>query len=456
MKTLSKYGFIFLLLSVCFYLPSQNNFTLNKPKSDKIRFQLINNIMIVPVELNGVELSFVLDTGVSQPILFNLVNMDSLQMKNVEKMYLRGLGSEGSIQGIKSKGNILKIGDAISLNTSVSIVFDAAINFTPRLGVPVHGIIGYDLFKDFVVEVNYGSRYIRFFDPNVFKKRKSFRWETLPLILHRKKPYVDIEAQLGSKKKPVRLLIDSGGSDAIWLFEDTSAGLIAPKNRFFDDYLGKGLSGSVYGKRSKLDQIIIGNHSLNGVNVAFPDSLSIGTARRYKERNGSLSGNLLKRFNLFFDYPNQQLWLKKNRFFNEPFNYNNSGLIVEQRGFRVVKEQYNSSTGLLTNSNNQSQNTANLVIKYRFVLKPAYTVVEIRESSNAKKAGIELGDVIVGINGKNTSALSLEAVNSHFYDKEGKQIKLKILRKDKPMTFQFRLDDVFKQKKSLQTEGSSN
>ena len=36
--------------------------------------------------------------------------------------------------------------------------------------------------------------------------------------------------------------------------------------------------------------------------------------RIYKDRNGSLGGDILKRFNLFFDYANKKLYLKKNRF----------------------------------------------------------------------------------------------------------------------------------------------
>ena len=150
-----KYIIPLITLFFCFLLQGQNSFNLPVAKSSKIRFQLINNIIVMPVELNGVKLSFVLDTGVSRPILFNLVNMDSLQIKNTERAYLRGLGSNGTIQAVRSKGNIIKIGEAIAVNRDVSMVFDPSINFTPRLGVPVHGIIGYDIFKDFIVEVAY-------------------------------------------------------------------------------------------------------------------------------------------------------------------------------------------------------------------------------------------------------------------------------------------------------------
>ena len=143
------------------FLPAQGKFFLKEDVSKKIEFQFINNLIIVPIEINGVKLSFVLDTGVSKPILFNLSENDSLDLKNVKTFYLHGLGGDGKVQAIKSSYNKLKIGDAIGLKQDIYVVLDSQINFTSRLGVLVHGIIGYNIFKDFVVEINYRSKYIR-------------------------------------------------------------------------------------------------------------------------------------------------------------------------------------------------------------------------------------------------------------------------------------------------------
>ena len=84
-------------------------------------------------------------------------------------------------------------------------------------------------------------------------------------------------------------MIDSGGSDAIWLFEDDSKNISLPE-KYFEDFLGRGLSGSVYGKRSKIDEVSFNKFKLKKVNVAYPDSSSITYARKVKNRNGSLGG----------------------------------------------------------------------------------------------------------------------------------------------------------------------
>ena len=158
---LKKYILIVLLLFVVTSSFSQREFNLPGLEKDKIPFKLIGNLIIIPVQLNGVELSFVLDTGVSNPILFNITNIDSLQVREVETLYLRGLGGGDPIKAVKSKGNHFKIGNAINVNQDVFVVFDQDLNFTPRLGIPVHGIIGFSLFKNFIVEINYASKYLK-------------------------------------------------------------------------------------------------------------------------------------------------------------------------------------------------------------------------------------------------------------------------------------------------------
>jgi len=53
---------------------SQGHFVIqNKKQTDKIRFKLINNLIILPVEINGVALSFLLDTGVNKSIIFKIL-----------------------------------------------------------------------------------------------------------------------------------------------------------------------------------------------------------------------------------------------------------------------------------------------------------------------------------------------------------------------------------------------
>ena len=69
----SKKAFFFFLVVLVFLTGySQRDFRIiDAKKSAVVPFKLINNLIVIPVEINGVELSFLLDTGVSKPIIFN-------------------------------------------------------------------------------------------------------------------------------------------------------------------------------------------------------------------------------------------------------------------------------------------------------------------------------------------------------------------------------------------------
>ncbi len=442
---------IFALVMLFFCLShlsfSQGKFVIqNKKHSDKIKFKFINNLIIIPVEINGVELSFLLDTGVSKPIIFNFLNVsDTLKIKNAEKIYLRGLGEGESVEALKSKNNVMKIGDAIKLNQELYAVYDANLNFAPRLGVPVHGILGFDLFKDFVVEINYSNRYIRITEPQSFNYKNCRKCERLNLEFYNNKPYLNAKVKINNNEIPVKLLIDTGGSDALWLFEDDSLGLVSDK-KYFNDFLGHGLSGSVYGKRSKIDAFSLKRFVVEKANVAYPDSASISYARQFKGRNGSLAGNILKRFNLIIDYQKAKITLKKNSHFKEPFSYNKSGIELAHIGVRLVRERDASKSedkSSLTKGSQQNSTTIIIEVKYKFSLKPSYSIVELRVGSPAHRAGLMIGDIVLSINGKPTYQYSLQDLIYKFYDEAGKRIRLKVERKGVILTFNFQLESLF-------------
>jgi hypothetical protein len=432
-----------LLLLFSFSGVTQSHFNLPRANHTKIKFELINNLIVFPVEINGAKLSFLLDSGVSKPILFNIINVsDSIQINNTESIYLRGLGDGGYIEALKSKRNVFKIGNAVNINQDIFVIFDESINFTPRLGVPVHGIIGYDIFKDFVVEINYASKYLKLHKPKSYQYKKCRKCQTFDLELNQNKPYINAQVEIHSKQIPVKLLIDSGGSDALWLFEDDSLGIYPSNDKYFQDFLGKGLSGSVHGKRTKVNSFSINNFHLKEVNVAFPDSAAISFARKFKERNGSIAGELLKRFNIIFDYGNTKITLKRNKNFKSPFHYNMSGIVIEQDGVRVVKELDNTIASGSYGRNVEGTKTISVTESYKFMLKPAFKIVELRKDSPAELAGLLIGDVILKINGKEAHHLKMQNINEMLRANEGQIIKLKVDRDGKVLDFDFKLKSL--------------
>ena len=101
-----------------------------------------------------------------------------------------------------------------------------------KLGITIHGIIGYEILKDFVVDINYGTKRINFYKPDKYKHKICKKCETFDLSFFKLKPYIDVGIKLepvSNKIIPVKLLIDSGGSDALWLFENSHPDILPPK-----------------------------------------------------------------------------------------------------------------------------------------------------------------------------------------------------------------------------------
>ncbi|WP_373519779.1 aspartyl protease family protein [Pricia sp.] len=440
-RFLSNIAIIILLLPVLgiaqtFHLPEGQKF-------EKLKFRLINNLMIIPMEVNGTELSFILDSGVDKPILFNLSDQDSVQINNVSEISIKGLGDGEPIKALRSHGNTFKTKNIANRDQQLYVVLDKTMNFSTTLGIPIHGIIGYDLFRDFVVEIDYGRNILKFHDPTTYVHRKNRRQEILPLAIIQKKAYIDGNLILKGEL-PVRLLVDTGSSDAIWLFEN---GAIHVPDTYYEDFLGKGLNGNIFGKRTKVDTIQIGRFVLKDAKAAFPDKKSFGAIKNLGSRNGSVGGEVLKRFNIIFDYGRNTIALRKNRNFNAPFQYNLSGLSLQHDGVRYISESITDSRGVIY-SEEKSFGDVQILFenRTRLSLVPEIIVSGIRAGSPAHEAGLLEGDVILAVNGKRIHRYKIQEVLEMLNEKDGKRVKVQVERHAQDLTFSFVLKDMFKEK----------
>jgi hypothetical protein len=436
-----------LLFFLCFSVASvaQIGFFLqNNKKRDKIPFKLVNNLPIVQIEINGTPLSFILDTGVKSTILFSLEEADSLQLRNTNPVMLQGLGSGGAVEALRSLNNKVKVGSAIDNDHDLYIIFDSTLNFSPRMGIPVHGILGNEFFQNFIVKINYATEVITIYNPKKNKLKACRKCEDLPLNFVGGKPYVSLQVESENASKEVTLLVDSGSSDVMWLFD--AAGFIqeSPPN-YFKDFLGLGLSGNIFGKRTRIRKLSVGGLQLKEVNTSFPEEEAIVKARYYEDRDGSVGGGFLSRFTVTFDYANKMVRFKKNRKFKEPFHYNMSGLTLEHQGMELVKEELQASvnTNRMNQNESLSANSISVTTEVHFSLVPKYIVAEIREGSPADLAGIQKGDEVISINGKPCYQYKLYKLIEIFSSDEGKRISLEIKRGDYINKFKFTLKSVF-------------
>ncbi len=443
MQTILMKKVVILCFLFIYGLPvlGQEGFLFEK-EVDKvvIPFKFINNLIFIPIKVNGVELNFLLDSGVEETILFSMEDKKEVSFFNVEKITLRGLGSEASIEGLKSKNNTLEIHGLKSTNHLLYVILDQSFNLSYHIGIPVNGIVGHNFLKNNLVEINYERKRITVYrDTKAIRKKIEKKFEEIPITIERSKPYIEGNIVMNSAEIPVKLLIDIGNSDAIWLFQNDSKQIKIPQKNF-EDYLGKGFSGDIQGKRAQIKTFTMSKFEFHNPVIAFPDSTSIRHVTLVKDRSGSVGSEILKRFSVVFDYPNKKIFLRKNKSFDSPFGYNKSGIELQHFGLQWVQETVHLETIPLSTDAIVSKGTNNF--RYKFELKPIYIIANVRKNSSAGVSGLQKGDVLVSVNGIPAYKYSLEKINSLLKSEDEKWIIIEVERESQLLKFKFQLLNV--------------
>lgn len=370
-----------------------------------IPFKLVNNLMIVQLRLNKSDtMNFILDTGVKTALLIGLQTGDSLQLKYARKIKIKGLGSGDDVEATHSFGNRIDLNGIYGINQDILILSKDIFFFSSKLGMRIHGIIGYDVFKNFVVEINYEKREILLKSHKKFKPNK--RDKLIPIVVEEGKPYVEaIVTMADGTLAKTKLIIDTGASHALSLDIFSNSDIKLPL-KVREAYLGRGLNGEIHGKIGRLPSINIGGYRLESLLTSFPDSSSMRHINLVVKRNGNLGAEILKRFHITFDYLNQRILLRPNGNFKKPFSYNMSGI-----------EIMTPVPGL-----------------------PLFSISDIDDDSPAERVGLRKGDQLLYLNNKIAFQYTLNDIISLFQSKVGKKITIVVQRNQDVLKFEFLLE----------------
>lgn len=423
------WSLVFCSLFYHHYCFTQNQFKF-KDEEDRavnLRFRSVNNLIILSALLNGEPVNFLLDTGVNKTKVFGQVK-DSLSLVEAEYILLRSLGSSEPVKAFRTTNNIIDFGPIRGEKQEVYFITDPRFDLSSKLGINVQGIIGYEFLKDFILRLNYNRNKLRLYKHDKFN-RKLNDFDKINFRFIRKKPHIKIPVEFkeGTVKELV-FLIDAGSSDAFWIFENKD--VVAPMNSFFD-YIGYGLESVIEGMRSKVKSVQLGDYKLKEPRTAYLDSVSaeLFTADRYKD--GILGAEVLRRFVTFFDYKNQNLYLKSNRSFNDNFNYDRSGLFLQYTGEEVntIKTPirvkiYDKEKSVYAKTTSVEQ------FSIRLQISKILNVANIRPNSPSSEIDIQIGDRILKMNGRLITSLGLDKINQLLSGDEGDRIKMILKRGD--------------------------
>lgn len=440
-----KWFICIMMLSVSCVAKPQGVFHIRDDKPVSFNFELINNIILIPLTINGVPFSFLLDTGVKETILFANAE-DSLYLNNQNKMTFQGMGVKDGVDGILSTDNVVEVGDvAVDSLHWIYVVQGNELDISTDVGAAINGILGSKFFGSFAVLVNYQKQRITLFPPGYDYQKSVRKYTDLPLMIENGRPYITADMLIDTAWVRGKMMMDTGNTSPLMLFD-----FLLPdfqiKKPYIEEYIGRGFNGDVYGKRNRIRKAMLGGFTLDYPIVAYPDSNALFMTRIAKNRIGSVGNHVLQRFYVLIDYSKKAIYLRKNRKFGKPFLLNMAGIDVRHNGMIWRKELV--KTALPKKEENQMKAEKGTTIRfnddafqYAFVLQPAYRISGVRKGSPAEKSGIRPGDMLLKVNGKSAGRLTLSKIMEAMQSRPGETIRLRLQRNEEQYDTRFVLVD---------------
>lgn len=363
-------------------------------KRDRMSFELIRNLIIIPVYIAGTgPYDFILDSGVGPMIITDSLLVETFDTGKMTTYTLQGGGEAIKVEAFFSNRVSAQVGQAHIRHIPTVFLKDDPFQISAYLGRPVHGIIGSALFHSFLIKVNYKTKRIRMYP---FDHRTRRKGVAIPVELHYRKPYIRARIlQAGGTEIPVLLLVDSGASHALSL-ETVDGEPFPVPEKTIPANLGIGLNGLISGKIGRIKQLELGRFELSDVLASYPDFSDIGSKIDTPERNGTLGAELLSRFKVTYDYRDSVIYLKKTHALRKPFEHDMSGL-------EIFVEYGNPDR---------------------------YFISRIEPGSPAQRSGLRRLDEILSVNLKAVETLTLDDIYEMLKAGPTREVVLEIQRQD--------------------------
>lgn len=361
-------------------------------KKDVISFDLIRNLIIIPVYINNKgPFNFILDTGVGPMVITDPKLKDSLNLTDPRLVKITGFGEGEEVFAYVAKTSVINIGEAVVQNLSTFVLKEDIFSLSAYVGKDIAGLIGYDFFNNFIVKINYPGHKITF---STHGKNDRLKGEKIPIELINQKPYLLANLQTEAFGKiDVKLIIDCGANHALSL-ERYNEKVFPPSTANIEGNLGVGLIGKISGHIGRTPSLKIGSFTFSNVLTNFPTYNEVTAKINFKERNGNLGADILRRFHVTFDYQNNAMYLKKNELYKASFEHDMSGM-----------ELY----------------LANAPFRYCLVGR-------IEPGSPAETADFHINDQIISINFKSIEDYSFDEVAELFKSGNGRTLIIEIIR----------------------------
>lgn len=381
---------------------------LNHESKKEIPFKYVNGFIIIKVYYaNFFELNFLFDTGASHNILFKKNVNDILGIEYSDTITIGGADMHSKMRALVSRNIPMQLEKTNIIQRDIIVLEEDFLELEKILGIRVDGILGGDFFKGLVIGIDHKRDKITIYNPNKFKPNSKFSVHDIKINNY--KPYIRSHTEINDKVDTLNYLIDSGASLALLIHSNLDNEFKMPENVIIGN-LGKGLGGDISGYVGMIEGINIDQYRLPNIITSFQEIDSSFLDSGKIHRDGIIGNVILSRFHIIIDYMKEKLYLKEISKLDEEFNYDKSGMLIYALGDKL----------------NQ------------------YYIKTIYPNTPAAEAGLLPGDKIIKIGFWPSKFYSLSGILNKLQGKEGKKIKLTVLRNGEKIKIQFVLRNLFK------------
>lgn len=289
-------------------------------------------VMIIELRINGEKVSnFVLDTGASGTVLDDDI-ASQLNLDFQEGTY-ESTGSSEKVASIrKTTEQQISITDKVVVNNLTISVKDLS-----NLG-EINGIIGFDLFRNYVSQTDFDTQKITFF------KRKgrpnTDGYQSVNFLESYCTPEVDVTFSLQSGETfSGKALFDTGNA-ASPLIVNSPYSTKENLNSKFNSLIttkGRGIHSEVQSVQGVIKSLKMGDFELGEMPVNLSNAKQ--GVLSWKGYLGLIGLEYISKFNFIIDYHRKKIYLKPNNSFADTFKFPLSGIgLKEEKNEITIKK----------------------------------------------------------------------------------------------------------------------
>ena len=272
-----------------------------------IRNNGIGSLVVVPVSINGVSgFEFVLDTGAATTVIFDTAKTRELNIVTDGEYEVGGSGSgEKAFAKIGMNVDITIGGATIQKMSPLIMNWEDAKLFASEDGVYIDGIIGFDLFDRFAVEVNPQSETVRLLESNSVNNLEA-DMTSLPIEIASMErqvyTYIDVFVSENEEGFSQKVHLDTGATNTLSLIEGEN-GIRTDSAATKSTSMGmQGTSSQFY---SEVSTIELAGFSLSDLPISITPKENSKT-----DRTARLGSSVMERFRYVIDYANDRILLE--------------------------------------------------------------------------------------------------------------------------------------------------